>query len=168
MNKKLKVVITSLIIILAGGFIVGNKVIYSLKNEDTIKKYAEEYKVDPKLMAAIINNESGFREFTDYTKDGKNGLIQVRDYTAADWAKKMNLSDFQDKDILKTDLSIKMEAWYLSNSYNKQNSEDAIKSWVVRNVKEGNELDNQEIEGRVNQITKEFKGYKLFHPFLGK
>lgn len=165
MKKLTKILLSIMAVLFVAGYFMSSKVFFPLKYEDSIVKYSREYKVDPYLMAAIIHNESTFREITYYEEGRKNGIIQLKDSVANKWAKEMGLDDFKNKDILKTDTSIKMEAWYLSKSSNKK---EAIKSWVVRNVTSDDLLDDKEIEIRADLINGRIAKYKILHPFLGK
>lgn len=165
MKKLTKILLSIMAVLFVAGYFMSSKVFFPLKYEDSIVKYSKEYKVDPYLMAAIIHNESTFREITYYEEGRKNGIIQLKDSVANKWAKEMGLDDFKNKDILKTDTSIKMEAWYLSKSSNKK---EAIKSWVVRNVTSDDLLDDKEIEIRADLINGRIAKYKILHPFLGK
>lgn len=165
MKKLTKILLSIMAVLFVAGYFMSSKVFFPLKYEDSIVKYSKEYKVDPYLMAAIIHNESTFREITYYEEGRKNGIIQLKDSVANKWAKEMGLDDFKNKDILKTDTSIKMEAWYLSKSSNKK---EAIKSWVVRNVTSDDLLDDKEIEIRADLINGRITKYKILHPFLGK
>lgn len=166
MSTTKKVLLSILVVILGGGYFISSKVFFPLKYEESISKYAKQYNVDPYLIAGIIHNESSFREISRYEEGQKNGIVQVKDEVAGKWAKEMGVSNFKNKDILNTDLSIKMETWYLSKSYDKNNKKKAIESWVVRNVTEDDQLDKEEIDRRVELIEGKITEYKIFHPFL--
>lgn len=160
-----KVLLSILLVTFVAGYFICSKVFFPLKYENSIKKYSIEYNVDPYLMAAIIHNESTFREITYYDEGRKNGIIQVKDSVATKWSGEMGIKEFKNKDILNTDLSIKMEAWYLSKNSDKK---EAIKSWVIRNVTSDDLLDDKEVEKRVASINRRVTQYKILHPFLGK
>lgn len=165
MKKLRKILLSIMAVLLVAGYFMSSKLFFPLKYEDSIMKYSKEYNVDPYLIAAIIHNESTFREITYYDEGRKNGIIQVKDSVASKWARDMGMKEFKNKDILNTDLSIKMEAWYLSKNSDKK---EAIKSWVIRNVTTDDLLDDKEIEKRVDSINSRVIQYKVLHPFLGK
>ncbi|SHK24185.1 Transglycosylase SLT domain-containing protein [Clostridium cavendishii DSM 21758] len=165
MKKSVKILSGSLIVVIAGGYVLLNKVICPLKFEDSIKKYSTQYNVDPYLVASVINNESRFKEITNYDSQDKNGIIQVREFVAVKWANEMGLKNFEPKDIAKTDVSINMACWYLSKA-----NGDKATSWVNRNVKEdtSNKFSDKDIKLTAKSINDNITLYKIAHPFLKK
>ena len=58
-RKIMGIVIVLLVITIGGGFIV-RETIFPIKDKGIIIKHAKEYKVDPALVAAVINFETNF------------------------------------------------------------------------------------------------------------
>lgn len=165
MKRSAKILCGTVVVMIAGGYTLLNQVICPLKFEDSIKKYSTQYNVDPYLVASVINNESRFNEMKNYDSKDKNGIVQVREFTAEKWAKEMGLKNFESKDILKTDVSINMACWYLSKE-----NKDPVASWVNRNVKEdkSNQFSDKDVELTSKSIKNNITLYKIAHPFLKK
>lgn len=60
-----------------------DKLIYTLEYEDIIKKYSKKNEIDPALVSAVINAESGFNPEAE-SGVGAKGLMQMTDETF-DW-----------------------------------------------------------------------------------
>lgn len=116
LGKLLKIIVVLLIFaIIAGiGFSFYSSARYPLSYETTIKKYADEYNVDPYLIAAVISVESSFDKNARSPKDAR-GLMQIMPETAEWAASKMNLNSFDIEMLYDPDTNIKMGTWYLSN-----------------------------------------------------
>lgn len=168
--KYKKALIIVLLVLIFGGYYSISKFKYPLKYNDSIKTYSREYNVSPHLVAAIINYESGFKELNSYVEGGKNGIVQLKDYTAIEWADKMGIKEFKDRDLMKTDLNIKMATWYLSENYDKKDEDKAIRKWVNKNVREdkNNKLTEDEVKAAMDFIKSRERIYKIFHPLCGK
>lgn len=161
MKKTWSIIVLVLILALGSSFLFGNKILFPLKYKDYIQKYSAEYKIDANILAAVINKESGFRDFK-YEQGEKNGLGQFKDESALAIAKKMDLKDFKPETLTDAETSIKITAWYLSN--NRGNSiDDMIKAWVNRN--NGNPSEEY-IEFYRKDLMKAKGWYKVFHPSI--
>lgn len=90
------------------------RLIYPFPHKEIIYKYAQEYNVDPLLVAAIIRAESKFNSQAE-SKMGAKGLMQLMPETAAWAAKKMGMTDFTTQKLYETDTNIKIGCWYLAN-----------------------------------------------------
>ena len=116
-KKVFKMLIVLFVIILAF-----NLCIYLLhgffpaKYVDEIKKYSEEYRVDPYLVMAVIKAESNFKKEAVSNKDA-GGLMQITPSTAKWLAQKIKISDFEDEDVYKPEINIKLGCYYLSYLY---------------------------------------------------
>ena len=161
MKKTWSIIILVLILALGSSFLFGNKILFPLKYKNYIQKYSAEYKIDANILAAVINKESGFRDFK-YEQGEKNGLGQFKDEAALAIAKKMDLKDFKPENLADAETSIKITAWYLAN--NKGNSIDEMtKAWVNRN--NGNPSEEY-IEFYSKDLKKAKGWYKVFHPSI--
>ncbi len=86
---------------------------FPLKHYDVIKKYAEEYSLDPALVCAVIRTESNFRENAE-SKKGARGLMQLMPDTI-DWAAaKIPVKNFSYADIEKPDVNIRIGCYLLN------------------------------------------------------
>lgn len=90
------------------------KIIYPLKYAEYIKKYSEEYKLSPFLVAAVIKTESNFKENAKSSKEAA-GLMQITTSTGEWAAKEMKLKEFKCEMLLEPEYNIRMGCWYLDN-----------------------------------------------------
>lgn len=86
--------------------------IYPLKHVDVIRAQAEEFDLDPYLIAALIHVESKWREDA-VSKKGATGLMQLMPDTAAWVAEQMGI-EFEVQDLLDPEMNIMMGCWYLN------------------------------------------------------
>ncbi|MBR6399903.1 MAG: lytic transglycosylase domain-containing protein [Firmicutes bacterium] len=87
-------------------------ILFPLQHYDTIKKYAAEYDLDPALVCAVINTESGFDTDAQSAK-GAKGLMQLMDETANWIAPQIPVENFNIFRIKEPELNIQMGCWYL-------------------------------------------------------
>lgn len=86
---------------------------YPLSYQLAIKKYADEFNIDPYLIAAIINVESKYDKNAISSKEAR-GLMQIAPITA-NWAsEELGIEDFQVEDLFIPEINIRIGAWYLS------------------------------------------------------
>lgn len=87
--------------------------LYPIGYKDIINKYSQEYKVDPFLVAAIINVESKYNKDAISNKDAR-GLMQIMPSTG-DWAAEvLKLERYNHKLLHEPDINIKLGTWYIS------------------------------------------------------
>lgn len=82
-----------------------------LKHEDIIKQQAAQKDLDPALIAAVIYEESRFRDQTSHA--GARGLMQITPSTAAFIARDSGGSAFTQKDLATPQVNISYGAYYL-------------------------------------------------------
>ena len=82
-----------------------------LRHEDVIRQQAREKGVDPALIAAVIYQESKFRDQT--SRAGARGLMQITPDTARFIAKRTGGTRFEIRDLANPDINIRYGAWYL-------------------------------------------------------
>ncbi len=82
-----------------------------LKHEDIIKQQAAQKDLDPALIAAIIYEESRFRDQTSHA--GARGLMQITPSTAAFIARDSGGSAFTQQDLATPQVNISYGAYYL-------------------------------------------------------
>lgn len=122
-TKPRKIIISILILILILVLlIVGIKLVkthiektmYPIKHVEYIKKYSNEFNLDPWLVTSVIWVESKFDNTATSNKDAR-GLMQVTPQTGK-WAfEKLNLEDYDDEQLYDAETNIKIGCWYLDN-----------------------------------------------------
>ncbi|MBQ4515281.1 MAG: lytic transglycosylase domain-containing protein [Clostridia bacterium] len=116
-KKVIKMLIVLLVIILAFNICIHLlRGFFPAKYVDEIKKYSEEYSVDPYLVMAVIKAESNYQKEAISNKDA-GGLMQITPSTAKWIAEKIKISDFKDEDVYKPEINIKLGCYYLSYLY---------------------------------------------------
>lgn len=107
--------VSILIVLLLFGFLAGFfacfKKLYPLKYEEEIMKISSEFSLDSELVASLINIESGFNKFA-VSSAGAKGLMQLKDETALEVSKKLNL-EYNPEDVFNENINIKIGCFYL-------------------------------------------------------
>jgi soluble lytic murein transglycosylase-like protein/TolA-binding protein len=90
------------------------KILYPLYYKELIYKYAEEYKIDPFFVAAMMREES--RSDRDIVSSaGAIGLMQIMPATGEDFAKKFNIQDFKTDMLFEPEVNIKVGVWEMKS-----------------------------------------------------
>jgi soluble lytic murein transglycosylase len=85
---------------------------YPLEYDHIVRGHADNYDLDPALLAAVIYAESRFR--ADARSDaGALGLMQLMPETAQGIAARTGGSDFVLSDLFEPELNVRYGAWYL-------------------------------------------------------
>lgn len=88
-------------------------ILFPVKYADQILKYSEKYDLEPGLVCAIINTESGFDPTAESHK-GARGLMQLMPATI-DWVvENMGIENFSYADIEDPDVNIDIGCWVLN------------------------------------------------------
>jgi soluble lytic murein transglycosylase len=82
-----------------------------LRHEDIIRQQAADKRIDPALIAAVINTESHFRDQTSVA--GAKGLMQLMPETADYIAHKSGGTSFERADLATPQINIAYGTWYL-------------------------------------------------------
>ena len=113
-----------------------------LNHEDIIKQQAADKQLDPALIAAVIYQESKFRDQT--SSAGAKGLMQLMPSTAKFIAHKSGGTQFQLADLGTPQVNIAYGSWYLRYLIGHYNGnqmlavaaynagEDNVDKWVTR------------------------------------
>lgn len=115
--KKYRFLLVILLIAMLLGLAVNGsrwviKMIYPLHYKELIFKYAEDYNLDPYLVAAIIRTESKFYEKAQSAKNAR-GLMQIAPITG-EWAsKELRVEGYDAEMLFVPDLNIMIGCWYL-------------------------------------------------------
>ena len=87
-------------------------ILFPIDNYDIIKKYSDAYDLDPALVCAVINTESGFNPNAQSAK-GAKGLMQLMDDTASWIAPQVPIENFNVFRLKEPELNIQLGCWYL-------------------------------------------------------
>ncbi len=110
--------------------------IYPIKYLDEIYYYSNEYDLEPALVCAIINVESGFNKKA-VSKKGASGLMQIMKSTA-DWAaEEIDIERYSYDNIFNEKLNLNIGCWYISK-LKKQFDDNLIYVLAAYNAGSGN------------------------------
>src|SRR6476659_3830488 len=87
------------------------EVVLPLRHEDIIRQQAHEKNLDPALIAAVIYEESRFRDQTSHA--GARGLMQITPETADAIAEHSGWVRFKQEDLADPQINISYGAYYL-------------------------------------------------------
>ena len=108
---------------------------YPLRYEHIVRGHAENYRLDPALVAAVIYQESKFRA-NARSDSGAVGLMQLLPETAKGIAARTGGSQFVVDDLLDPELNVRYGSWYLRHLIDKYGSEE--KALAAYNGGQGN------------------------------
>jgi len=95
---------------------------YPLRYEEIIKGHAENYRLDPQLVAAVIYQESKF-EPDAVSASGAVGLMQLLPSTGQGIADRTGGNSWTPGDLLDPELNVRYGAWYLRHLLDKYGDE---------------------------------------------
>ena len=95
---------------------------YPLKYETIVRGHARNYRLDPALLAAVIDQESKFRAGVR-SKSGAIGLMQLLPGTAKGIAVHTGGSRFRVADLYNPEINVRYGAWYLRHLLDKYGDE---------------------------------------------
>jgi len=90
---------------------VAKELTLPLRHDDIIRQQAREKNLDPALIAAVIYEESRFRDQTSHA--GARGLMQIKPETADAIAKHSGGVRFKQSDLAEPQINISYGAYYL-------------------------------------------------------
>ena len=105
-------VVSGLAIIICVMVVLFYCVLYPVKYKSVIEKYAQVFNIDPVLICAVINTESGFKKDA-VSAVGAKGLMQIMPSTAQEIAAKLNVSNFNEEMLFVPDVNIRFGCYYL-------------------------------------------------------
>ena len=85
------------------------------QHDALIRSVAEEHKIDPMLVKAVVWSESRF----DHRKSGgagERGLMQVTENAAREWAEHSRVPDFKPEDLFDPKVNVQAGTWYLARA----------------------------------------------------
>ena len=138
----IRAVVVLLVLALAGAAVVVTaepdwylRARYPLRYEHIVRGHAENYRLDPALVAAVIYQESKFR--VDARSDsGAVGLMQLLPGTAQGIAVRTGGSRFRTDDLLDPEINVRYGSWYLRHLIDKYGDEE--KALAAYNGGQGN------------------------------
>jgi soluble lytic murein transglycosylase len=95
-----------------------------LRHEDIIRQQAADKDLDPALIAAVIYEESRFRDQTSHA--GARGLMQVTPATAAFIAQRSGGTAFTSEDLATPQINISYGAYYLRYLLDRYDGDQAL------------------------------------------
>jgi soluble lytic murein transglycosylase len=95
---------------------------YPLRYEQIVVGHAENYRLDPQLVAAVIYQESKF-DADARSSSGAVGLMQLLPETGQGIADRTGGDEWKPDDLLNPELNIRYGAWYLRHLLDKYGDE---------------------------------------------
>lgn len=95
---------------------------YPLAYESIVRGHAENYALDPALLAAVIYQESKF-DTEARSEAGAVGLMQLQPDTARGIALRTGGSKFRVDDLTNPEINVRYGSWYLRHLLNKYDDE---------------------------------------------
>ena len=96
---------------------------YPLRYEHIVKGHADNYRLDPALVAAVIYQESKF-DADARSSQGAVGLMQLLPETAKGIATRTGGSAFEVDDLLDPEINVRYGSWYLRHLLDRYGSEE--------------------------------------------
>lgn len=109
---------------------------YPLRYADIVRGHAENYHLEPELLAAVIYTESKFDPEAE-SQSGAIGLMQLLPATAAGIAQRTGGSRFRTEDLYDPELNVRYGSWYLRHLLDKYDG-DLGKALAAYNGGQGN------------------------------
>jgi soluble lytic murein transglycosylase len=109
---------------------------YPLEYPDIVRGHAENYRLEPELLAAVIYTESKFDSDAE-SPSGAIGLMQLLPETAAGIAERTGGSQFETADLYDPELNVRYGSWYLRHLLDKYGG-DLRKALAAYNGGQGN------------------------------
>ena len=157
--------------------------LYPAPYRETIVREAAKRKVDPRLVLAIMRQESGFRPLAK-SQAAARGLLQLTIDTASKYAPRTGLNNLRDDDLYRPETNISIATEYLAElarlfsdmpeavaaSYN--GGEDNVARWLKRAGHSdpgifASEVGFSETKGYVFKVMTNYRAYReLYTPNL--
>jgi len=154
--------------------------LYPFPYRSVIDAAAASNGLDPRLLAAVVRTESGFR--SDAASHAQAlGLMQIEPSTGAWIAGKTGLASFSTLDLMNPQTNVRMGAWYLNNlrqqlggrmlpavaAYNA--GPQPVSRWLAAGTWSGSAADADRIpfgETRVfvQRVLASYRMYRLLYP----
>ena len=183
MNKKKKIIIGSIIaVIVLIALVVPQrnilKMIYKLDYTEYIYEYAEEYDVDPMLIATVIRVESKFNRNIK-SKSGAIGLMQLMEETALEEADEVGENINVTERLYNPEVNIRIGTKYIAKLLNKYDNYllamaaynagmGKVDSWIEDGIikDDGSDIEKiplKETNNYVRKIARDYRIYKMLY-----
>jgi soluble lytic murein transglycosylase len=83
--------------------------------DQLIRTVAEEHRVDPMLVKAVIWRESRFDPMK-FGGAGERGLMQLTEGAAKEWAQDSRIADFRVEELMDPKVNVQAGTWYLARA----------------------------------------------------
>ena len=103
-------------------FFSGERFFYPLKYKEEVLEYSKEFKVDERLIFAVIRVESSFNRRAK-SQRGAKGLMQITDKTAEFIAEKIGENEY---DLFDARVNVKFGCYYISYLKNKFKNQETV------------------------------------------
>lgn len=178
LKQKAKIIIpVAIILLLAIAALLLNKpvarVIYPIKFQATVEKYAEKYSLDKYYVYAVIKTESGFDENAK-SHAGACGLMQLMSDTA-NWMNEKYSLGYSSLDLFDAETNICIGCCYLRYLFDKfdtnalvaaayNGGEGNVKKWLNNSEysADGVTLSKIPFKETSNYVKKVTKGYDIY------
>jgi soluble lytic murein transglycosylase len=124
--RRIVTVLAATAIVAATAFSFGcgqvDRLRYPLRYEQIIRDHAQNYDLDPALLAAVIYTESRFNARAE-SSAGAIGLMQLLPDTARGIATRTGGKKFVVGDLYLPEINVRYGAWYLRNLLNRYSDE---------------------------------------------
>ncbi len=148
---------------------------YPVYFEEDIISSANEFEIEPYLIASLINVESSFKQFAQ-SKKGAVGLMQLLPSTAEWIAPKVGLKNFENCMLTSPSINIRLGTYYLRYLFDKFNNyetalcaynagEGTVMFWLSKNEysNDGKKVTNipfKETKNYLEKLEKNIEKYK--------
>jgi len=173
MKKKIYKIICVLLILTGLSIYLYTR--YPITYTKYIRESAEEFNIDPYLIASIINVESRYDKYATSIKDAK-GLMQITPKTGQWGSEVLGMENYKEDDLYDPETNIKLGTWYISRlmeefdgdislalaAYN--GGSGNVKKWLedTRYSLDGENLHNIPFEETENYLERVNKNYKVY------
>jgi soluble lytic murein transglycosylase len=96
---------------------------YPLRYEQIVVGHAENYRLEPQLLAAVIYQESKF-DADAVSRSGAVGLMQLLPATAQGIADRTGGKGWHERDLLDPELNVRYGSWYLRHLLDRYGEEE--------------------------------------------
>jgi soluble lytic murein transglycosylase len=118
---------------------------YPLSYETIVRGHAENYRLEPELLAAVIYQESKFDAEAE-SDAGAVGLMQLQPETARGIALRTGGSAFRVEDLTNPEINVRYGSWYLRHLLDKYDDDEEL-ALAAFNAGQGN-VDSWRREGK--------------------
>lgn len=159
------------------------RLFYPFPYRATVERWASEYGVDARLVAAVARVESGFEPRARSAK-GARGLMQIMPDTGAWVAERLGLESVASEDLYDPELNLRLGIWYLAYQVRTFNGDLAlalaayngggtnVRRWLEEerwsgSVDDLHQIPFPETRAYVRRVLTTYDRYCLLYPEMG-